>query len=116
MKLNKFKNFAPAFIFGLSVLAGCTQKTDPQPQAQPQVQPQPKTTQSAPENNGQERNRASMLKQQLDYYSQHLEEAKQVWHDCQAKGPDNLNEAQKETCMVAQSVWESQPYKAGNRK
>lgn len=107
MKTRTLKTvFAVALI--AAGLAGCDQAPQETKQAhtpakitkEPQAQPA-----SAP------RGDAPTTKELLAYYSAHLKEAQTVWHECQAKGLQNVSEDDKPRCVAAGNAWHNQPYK-----
>ena len=64
----------------------------------------------------QEASAPVVTKEQLAYYRAHLDEALDTWHKCQEKGLLNLTDSERTICRAAQTIWESQPYKAGSKK
>ena len=61
---------------------------------------------------------APTTKELLAYYSANLKEARTVWHQCLAKGLENVTDEEKPRCVAAQNAWQNQPYKpnAGGTK
>lgn len=87
----------------LAGLAGCSKTPD----TTPAPVPTPQMTREAP---------PATSREQLAYYSQHLEEAKETWHQCQQVKASDITDEIRARCVAAQSAWETQPYKARDRK
>lgn len=101
---NLLTLFSLAAIFGL---AGCGQSPEPtqRPASATSAPKQDKQAQPHPDPN------APTTKQLLTYYSAHLDEALAKWHECEAKGLQNVTADEKPTCVAAGNAWHNQPYR-----
>lgn len=83
----------------LAALAGCSKAPE---QAPPPVATPPAVKQEPP----------ATSREQLAYYSQHLDEARETWRQCREAKATDLTDEIRARCVAAQSAWEMQPYKA----
>lgn len=90
----------------LAGLAGCDQS--PQPTAKPAPPP---VISKDPQKQAKDNPDAPTTKELLAYYSANLKEAQAKWHECQAKGLQNVTEDEKPRCVAAGNAWHNQPYK-----
>ena len=88
----------------LALLAGCNNKTQ---EAAPAPMPTPQMSREAP---------VATSREQLTYYSQNLDEARETWRQCRQAKASDLTEEVRARCVAAQSAWETQPYKPQGRK
>jgi hypothetical protein len=102
---NLLKAFSLAAL--LIGLTGCDKSPETTPAQRPASAPIQKDPQKRPAASPD----APTTKELLDYYSAHLEEAKTKWHECQAKGLQNVNDDEKPRCVAAGNAWHNQPYK-----
>lgn len=101
MKTLKYRAIAGGVL--LVLLAGCDKKQDPAPAAMPT----PQMSREAP---------VATSRDQLSYYSQNLDEARETWRQCRQVKASDLTDEIRARCIAAQSAWETQPYKPQSRK
>lgn len=84
-------------------LAGCSKEPAPAPAAVPTPQ---MTRDAVP----------TVSRDQLAYYTEHLDEARGTWRQCQQLKESDITDEIRARCNAAQSAWETQPYKPRSRK
>lgn len=92
MKKIKTNGKVVSTILCMALLAGCSKQDGQQQQLN-----QAPAMMLAPE-------KPATTKDQLSYYSQHLKEAKQTWHDYQDKGLSTLSDADRSQCIAVQTA------------
>lgn len=100
-RLQPFALTGAVLVF--AVLAGCSKTPEPAPAPVAT----PKMTREEP---------PATSREQLAYYSQHLEEARETWRQCREAKATDLTDEVRARCIAAQSAWETQPYKPRDRK
>lgn len=93
----------------ISLLAGCGKKETDQPPVAPHQVPQ-----AVPSINKQPA--APLTRDQIKYYSEHLDEARKTWNQCLQVPAADITPEIRARCIAAQTAWETQSYKPKDRK